>query len=107
MSYKNHSQSSSDLKKAAQVVEDACKNVTKVRTDLVAEVQALMSGWKGGAADAYRTSYGQFDEQFRVVLDKLDEFHGKLVDTNIQYDRNEAEQVAVANEVSKLISGSN
>ena len=40
------------------------------------------------------------------MLVKLDEFHGKLVDTNIQYDRNEAEQVEAANAVAAIINSS-
>ncbi len=106
MAYKNHSQSSSDLKQAAQVVEEACKNIQKVRTDLNNEVQALFStGWHGPSARTYRNSFEKFDNMYREVLAGLDLFHSKISDSNIQYDRNESEQIELANEVANLIAG--
>ena len=102
----NQAHSSSDLKKSGEVVEQTCRDITAVRTQLTSEVETLMTGWKGDAARAYLQSYKKFDEEFAQVLVKLDEFHGKLVDTNIQYDRNEAEQVEAANAVAAIINSS-
>lgn len=105
MSYKNHSQSSSAMKQAVEVVLQACRNVAKVRNDLKNEVDTLRSGWKGGASDAYNWSYTRFDEQFGIVVESLDTFREKLETSNVQYDRNEAEQIETANSVMHMISG--
>lgn len=98
------SHSASDLEKSGQIVEETCKDITAVRQQLMREVEALMTGWKGAAANAYLGTYKRFDSEFGDVLSKLDIFHGKLVDTNIQYGRNEAEQVEISNQVANLIN---
>lgn len=96
--------SETQLKAAADVVETTCQDITKLRTDLAGELSALMSqGWHGPASQVYRKKLQDFDSEFGDVLQSLDTFHGKLVDTNIQFSRSESEQVAAVQAIEAVI----
>lgn len=100
----NQAHSSSDLKKSGEIVSETYKDIEQLQKRLFGEMETLMSGWNGQAAQTFMRSYQAFNEEFTDVQRSLETFHGKLVDANIQYDRNEAEQTQAAQNLMALLN---
>ena len=65
----------------------------------------LAAGHEGVLANAFLRAYEDFDRQFGVVQQQLENIHSKLVDTQMNYSRNEEEQQAASNAITSLLNG--
>jgi WXG100 family type VII secretion target len=92
------------MAQAAQRLEDAAGTTRTIKTQLQSHKAELLSNWEGNAARAFGTVFDQFDTSFQKVLTTMEEMHGKLVQTKINYERTEEEQQATVNRVAGLIN---
>jgi len=94
-----------EMAKAASQIEEKAQQIHQTQQTLGGNVEQLMVKWQGNAANAFLRSYEDFDRQFGVVQQQLENIHGKLVDTQMNYTRNEDEQQAATNAITALLNG--
>ncbi|GAB3705811.1 WXG100 family type VII secretion target [Mariniluteicoccus flavus] len=98
------SHSPETLAKAADKVEEAYGTIErKIQKKLYSEIEALMTKWQGDAARAFYKSFQAYDKEFSDVQNSLNELHKKLVQTGVDYNKNEVEQSQTAANLQKLI----
>lgn len=94
------------LSQVANEVETTYGQIETVQTQLYGEINAIIgSGWQGPAARAFLNAFRNYDAKFGEVQNTLNTLHEKLVDSSIQYDRNEAEQSDAAAAMNAVING--
>lgn len=81
-----------EMTKAAGQLEGALGKVSGTQRNLGSNVQGLMATWRGNAAQAFARAFTEFDSQFTVVINEMEQLHGKLVDTQLSYSQNEQQQ---------------
>ncbi len=94
-----------EMAKAASQIENKAQQIHATQQKLGGEIEALMAKWQGNAANAFLRSYEDFDKQFGVVQQQLENIHSKLVDTQLKYTRNEEEQQAASQAINALLNG--
>lgn len=95
-----------DIKQAAQRTDDAATTIENIQKGLYGEINALIGGgWGGPAAREFLKQFRNFDDEFRQVQNSLNTLHQKMVDTEIDYNRSEAEQTDAAAAMASIING--
>ncbi len=94
-----------EMAKAASQIEEKAQQIHSTQQTLGGNVEQLMVKWQGNAANAFLRAYEDFDRQFGVVQQQLENIHSKLVDTQMNYTRNEDEQQAASNAITALLNG--
>ncbi|MFC5752121.1 WXG100 family type VII secretion target [Actinomadura rugatobispora] len=93
------------MRKGADAIEHAERQLRGTRARLEAEQKALAARWKGEGAMAFVKVYQQFDQQFVKVLTDLNKIQQKLGDARVTYAANEAETAARVNKLTGMING--
>jgi WXG100 family type VII secretion target len=94
-----------EMAKAAQQIEEKAGQIHQTQQTLDGQVQRLMQRWQGNAANAFLRAYQDFDAQFSVVQQQLENIHEKLVGSQTTYTQNEADQQAASNAITALLNG--
>lgn len=92
------------MRLAAETAADHAKSIEKEQQALFEKIMKLKQRWHGDAADRFLLAFKRFNEEFTQVQDSLEVFHRKLVDTDLAYRQNEAEQSQAGQDLLKLIS---
>jgi len=93
------------MAKAAGEIEDSAGIIKGLQTQLEGHKNELRRGWEGDASMAFETVFRRFDEDFKVVLQQLDQMHVKLTDTKIHYESKEQMTHEAVNKVNQLLNG--
>jgi WXG100 family type VII secretion target len=94
-----------EMAKAAQQIEEKAGQIHQTQQTLGNQIQNLMGRWQGNAANAFLRAYQDFDGQFSVVQQQLENIHEKLVGSQSTYTQNEADQEAASNAITALLNG--
>ncbi|GAA3931810.1 hypothetical protein GCM10023085_11420 [Actinomadura viridis] len=92
------------MRKGADAIEHAEKQLRATRARLDAEQKALAGRWKGEGAMAFVKVFQQFDQQFVKVLTDLNNIQRKLGDARVSYAATEAETAARVNKLTSMIN---
>lgn len=94
-----------EMAKAAQQIEEKAGEIHQTQQALGNQIQNLMTRWQGNAANAFLRAYQDFDAQFGVVQQQLENIHEKLVGSQSTYAQNEDDQQAASNAITALLNG--
>ena len=94
-----------EMAKAAQQIEEKAGPIHQTQQNLGNQIQNLMGRWQGNAANAFLRAYQDFDAQFGVVQQQLENIHEKLVGSQTTYSQNESDQQAASNAITALLNG--
>lgn len=92
-----------EMAKAAQQIEAKHQALHGVQQTLMGQMETLSGGWSGNAATAFMQAHDAVNKQIDRVQAGLETIHGKLVDSQMRYSRNEEEQAAAANPILGMI----
>lgn len=93
-----------EMHKAAGQVEARSAEINGIQRTLDSEVNMLMAGWTGNAANAFYQAYAQVAERFTEVHAQLDRIHERLVDTQRDYTVREDESAQATNAIAALLN---
>lgn len=93
------------MAKAAGQLETKAQAIHQIQQTLNGQINGLMSGWKGNAAQAFYSAYAEFDTQFVKVQQALETLHGKLADTQLNYTVREDENQQATNQILNALNG--
>ncbi len=87
-----YSTSQEAMQQGAAKVDDAAGQIQGHLQTLRSEIETMMGGWRGDAANAFMTVHTAFDEQANKINSALRRMHESLVATHSTYGTQESDQ---------------
>jgi WXG100 family type VII secretion target len=93
------------MQRGAAAVEEAHGQVQSLIQTLRTEVETMMGGWSGQAANAFVGVHEAFETQARDINSALDGIHAALVSTHSTYGTQEDTQTSTFTNMTGNING--
>lgn len=93
------------MQAGANAVQDAHQQVQGLIQQLRGEVDHMMAGWGGNAAQAFMGVHEAFEGQATKINQALDRMHGALVATHSTYGTQESDQTQTFTNMTGNING--
>jgi WXG100 family type VII secretion target len=92
------------MQRGATAVEEAHGQVQGQIQTLRSEVETMMAGWSGSAANAFVGVHEAFEAQARNINTALDGIHQALLSTHATYGTQESDQTSTFTNLSGNIN---
>jgi len=89
---------------AANQIENALGQVRGQQSRLVGIHDQLAGSWKGVASSAFTNAFTQFNEDFTIVINALNQMHERLVGTHNNYNTVEAANQQTSNKIAAALN---
>jgi WXG100 family type VII secretion target len=93
------------MQAGASAVQDAHQQVQGLIGQLRSEVEQMMGGWGGQAAQSFVTVHEAFEGQANKINQALDQMHSALVATHTTYGTQESDQSQTFTNMTGTING--
>ncbi|MGN6606880.1 MAG: WXG100 family type VII secretion target [Jatrophihabitans sp.] len=93
------------MAQGAVKVEDAQTQIQGHIQTLRSEVETMMGGWRGEAANAFVQVHDAFEQQANKIVTALGQMHESLVATQRTYGTNESDQSSSLTGLAGQING--
>jgi WXG100 family type VII secretion target len=93
------------MQQGAAKVDDAANQIQGHLQNLRSEIETMMGGWKGEAANSFMTVHAAFDEQANKINNALRQMHESLLATHATYATQESDQSSALSGLAGQING--
>ncbi|MEU6128369.1 WXG100 family type VII secretion target [Saccharopolyspora sp. NPDC047091] len=93
------------MAKASGQVEEVRGNVENAVNTLQTQLEPVLASWKGGASDVFRRLMDAFQENAKVINQKLGEISENIQSSGQAYTQNEEEQAAEISKIEGMLGG--
>jgi WXG100 family type VII secretion target len=93
-----------DIKASADRIDESASTINGLRTAIERHRQALQTHWKGVSSGTFAKVMTVYDEELTKVLASLEDIHGKLVHSKIQYETNEQQSNEAVSAIEAALS---
>lgn len=93
------------MQKSAAQVEDVRNNVDQAIQKLNGELEPVMAGWTGQAAQVFRKLMEQFKENANTITTQLQEISDNIKSSGQDYAQRDEEQAAEVSKIEGMLNG--
>jgi WXG100 family type VII secretion target len=93
------------MQQGAAKVDDAASQIQGHLQNLRSEIETMMGGWKGEAANSFMQVHVAFDEQANKINNALRQMHESLLATHGVYSTQESDQSSTLSGLAGQING--